>query len=176
MKPFSRLSLALLLGLAACGGESTSPPALASLTVTLSSPIVAVGQSSTATATGTDQNGGAVATGTVTWTSSNPSVASIAPTGAISALSAGTTTITGTASGKSGQATLTVGSVTCNSNVRPTLGEIRTLTQAEAAGVCLTPTTAATEYVMVAFNNSNVAATTTPFELQSSGTTSVTLS
>jgi uncharacterized protein YjdB len=65
-----------------------------------------VGQSAQATAVIRDLNNNVLTTYAVTWTSSNPSVASVGPSGLITAVSAGVSTITATASGKS--ATLVV--------------------------------------------------------------------
>lgn len=107
--------LALLI--AACGGGATSdngvvtpPPAavLTTVTVTLSPATVVVGATATATATGADQHGAAIATGTVTWSVGTPSVASVTSAGVVTGLAAGTTTIVATAGTTQGQATLTV--------------------------------------------------------------------
>jgi uncharacterized protein YjdB len=65
-----------------------------------------VGQSVQATAVMRDLNNNVLTTYAVTWTSSNPSVASVGPSGLITAVSAGVSTITATVSGKS--ATLVV--------------------------------------------------------------------
>src|SRR5262245_19683434 len=102
MMNLSRAGLLLLIGLAACGGESTPPLVLTTLTVTLPSSSVSVGSALTATAAGKDQNGASISTGSVTWASSSPTVASITSAGQISALSAGTTQIIATAGGKAG--------------------------------------------------------------------------
>ena len=81
---------------------------LTTVTVSLSATTIQVGQTATANATGADQNGGSISTGTVTWSLSSPSVASITAGGSITAVAAGQTTISATAGGKSGQTTLTV--------------------------------------------------------------------
>lgn len=92
---------------AACTETVTpDPPALTTISVTTSAPTVPVGQSISATATGADQNGSAIPTGTVVWTSS--SGVSIDATGKITGISAGPATVTATASGVTGQATITV--------------------------------------------------------------------
>jgi hypothetical protein len=106
------------LVLAACsgggGGDSpktvTAPPApvLTTVTVSLSSATIQVGQTTAASAAGLDQNGAALAISTVTWSSSVVGVATISPNGAITAVAVGQTTIAVLAGGKSGQAILTV--------------------------------------------------------------------
>ena len=99
--------LALILG--ACGHDSTAPsPHLATLTVTLSQPSVQVGTTATGSVAGLDQNGAPIATGTVTWSSGTPAVATISTTGTITAIAPGTTQITASAAGTQGQATFTV--------------------------------------------------------------------
>ncbi|HEY4218676.1 MAG TPA: Ig-like domain-containing protein [Gemmatimonadaceae bacterium] len=87
---------------------TTKPAVLTSLAVTLSASTLQVGQSTTASATGVDQNGAAISTGTVTWTSSNPTIASVTSAGAVTGLAAGTTNIVATAQGVTGQSPLTV--------------------------------------------------------------------
>ena len=116
----SWLRWTMLVVAAGCGGgvatdagntHITPPPkpaVLTTLAVTLSASTLQVGQSATATATGVDQNGTAIATGTVSWSSSNPSVANVSASGTVTALSPGTTTIIGTAQGVTGQSQLTV--------------------------------------------------------------------
>lgn len=110
-------ALTVLVGGLSCGtGEGdkspTAPPApvmvLTTMTVALSATTVPVGQTGTANATGADQNGGSIATGAVTWSSSSPVIATISAVGAITAVAVGQTTITATAGSKSAQATLTV--------------------------------------------------------------------
>jgi len=111
-----RLAGSVLLGIltfvSACsgGGDKTPtvPPTLTSITVSLSVSSVHVGEPAAATAAGLDQKGGSIATGTVTWSSSAPTVASVSAGGVVTALAVGSTSITATASGKTGQATLTV--------------------------------------------------------------------
>jgi M6 family metalloprotease-like protein len=120
-KPMRRVLVALLIlvGGSSCGSSAggdganrpTSPnsPAatLSSLSLTLSPTTIEVGQSSTATTTGKDQFGTSIATGTVTYTSSAPAVATLSgPT--ITAVGAGQATITATVAALSASATLTV--------------------------------------------------------------------
>ena len=105
------LTLATALIVLSCGGDKT-PMApvmvLTTVSVSLSATTIQVGQTATANATGADQNGGSISTGTVTWSSSAPSVATISASGAVTAVVAGQTTITATAGTKNGQTTLTV--------------------------------------------------------------------
>ena len=102
--------------LGACGGKGgdatpSAPgasPRLTTISVSLSAATIQVGQTATATASGLDQNGSAIATGTTAWSSGTPAVAAVTGNGAITALATGQSQITATAGGKSGSAMLTV--------------------------------------------------------------------
>ncbi|MES2524450.1 MAG: Ig-like domain-containing protein [Gemmatimonadota bacterium] len=85
------------------------PPApVATVTVTLAASSVVAGTSTTATAVLRDAAGATLTGRTVTWTTSDASVATVSATGAVTALKAGTATITATSEGRSGSAALTV--------------------------------------------------------------------
>jgi alpha-tubulin suppressor-like RCC1 family protein/uncharacterized protein YjdB len=60
------------------------------------------------TGTARDAGGATLAGRVFAWTSSTPGVASVSPTGRVTAVAAGTATITGTSEGSSGTATVTV--------------------------------------------------------------------
>ncbi len=105
-------------GLTACGDDVTitdppGPPApgVTSVTVAPSAATVAVGQSVVFAASVIADNGVSTA---VTWTSSNPLIATVNGTGQVTGVSAGTTTIIATSSadnGKTGIGTVTVSGV-----------------------------------------------------------------
>ena len=88
------ICLALLL--AACGSATHEEPAKVLTSITLSaSPLTfVVGQSANVSVTGRDQSGGAISAGTVTFTSSAPTIATVTSNGATSA------TVTGVAAGQ----------------------------------------------------------------------------
>jgi len=73
---------------------SAPTPIPTSIAASLTSTSITVSQTSQATATVKDANGNALTGQTVTWSSSNPSVASITAAGVATALAVGTTTIT----------------------------------------------------------------------------------
>jgi len=115
MQPRSLKMLALLLtlsGVASCREYSPAAPAprvLANVNVSVATPVIEVGQMTTATASAVDQDGAPIATGAVVWSSSTPTVAGINPTsGFIFAVSPGETHITATVDGKAGERTVTV--------------------------------------------------------------------
>ena len=128
----ARAAALLAATAAACsgggGGDSSkapttpAPAVLTTLTVSLSPTSVPVGQTSIASASGLDQRGAAIATGTVAWTSSNTAIASVSPTGTVSGIAVGQATIIGAVGTVQGQTTVTV-------------------TQAPVATVTVTPST-----------------------------------
>jgi uncharacterized protein YjdB len=81
---------------------------VASVSVQPPTATVASGSTTTLTTTVTDQNGTVVTDRPVTWTSSNPSIATVSTTGVVTGALVGTTTITATAGGKSGTSSVTV--------------------------------------------------------------------
>jgi erythromycin esterase len=106
------LTALLLLVVASCG-ESDNPatdpvPELARITVEIDPDSILVGQPATASATGYDQHNVAMALGEVTWTTSVEAVVSITSAGSLTGVTLGTSTITATAGGKTGTATVAV--------------------------------------------------------------------
>lgn len=90
---------------------TVTPPAVQVVTVSLSTTPIVVGATSQATALLLDDQGATLSDRVVTWTSSATAVATISASGAIVGVSPGTSTITATSEGRSGQATITVTSV-----------------------------------------------------------------
>ncbi len=87
------------------------PPPLTSVAtvlVAISPPSVMIGQSAYATATLEDANGNPLSGRPVTWQSLSPSIASVSASGDVSAVGAGTATITASSEGRTGLAALTV--------------------------------------------------------------------
>jgi trimeric autotransporter adhesin len=114
MKKF-QVSIALLcLGLLpACSTNSPSKtstqPTLTSIQITLTTPSVAAGLPDQLTATGEYSDGSSQnLTASVTWTSSDTSVATVSATGVVTTLAQGSAKITGTLSSVNGSITLTV--------------------------------------------------------------------
>ena len=88
-------------------------PLLSSLAVTPAASTLITGDTVALTATGAYLNGTtADLTGTVGWTSSNPAVATVSPTGVVTTTGRGTVTITATSGAVTASATVTVRDVT----------------------------------------------------------------
>ena len=90
---------------------TVAPVPVASVTVSPASNSATVGSTVQLSATVQDANGTTVADRPVSWTSSDPLVASVSSDGLVTALKAGTTTITATSEGRSGRATVSVSPV-----------------------------------------------------------------
>jgi len=86
---------------------TVSQAAVATVTVTPSPLSISVGQTSQLAATVKDQNGTVVTNRVVTWTSSNPAIATVAG-GVVSGVATGTAIITATSEGRSGTVSVTV--------------------------------------------------------------------
>src|SRR5204863_513261 len=82
--------------------------AVATVDLTPATATVQAGQTVQLTATPKDSNGNVLSGRTVTWTSSNTSVATVSTSGLVSGVTPGSATITATSEGKSGTASVTV--------------------------------------------------------------------
>jgi uncharacterized protein YjdB len=131
------------------GGSATvtvTPVAVKSVTVAPATLSLAPTQTGTLTATVTDANNTVVTTRPVSWSSSDPLIASVSTTGVVTALLPGTATITASSGGQSGTAAVTVTAVPVASiTVSPSSASIvqnatRTIdaTTRDAAGNTLT--------------------------------------
>jgi uncharacterized protein YjdB len=87
---------------------STPPAPVASVTVTPASATLNEGQALQLTATPRDANGNPLVGRSITWSSSNPTAASVNGTGLVTGVVAGSTTITATSEGQGGTAAMTV--------------------------------------------------------------------
>lgn len=84
-------------------------PKVASVSVAVGSSNLVIGQTTTAVATVKDAGGVVLSGQAIVWASSSAAVASIAPSGQITAIAPGSATLTGTVGGISGSAKVTVG-------------------------------------------------------------------
>ena len=108
---FHALVFVTVAAIGCSGGDSSAPaptPVLTSLTVSIAPTAIQVGQSATATATGRDQFGAPIATGTVSWSSSASQVATISAAGTVLGYAPGQATLLATSGAVTGSATITV--------------------------------------------------------------------
>jgi len=90
---------------------TVNPPPVASVAVNPATASVQVGQTAQLTATPQDASGNPLSGRVVTWASSNTAIATVNASGLVSAVAAGSATITATSEGKSGSAAVTVTTV-----------------------------------------------------------------
>ncbi|PYP15633.1 MAG: hypothetical protein DMD54_11645 [Gemmatimonadetes bacterium] len=87
---------------------SAAPPPVASVTISPASATVFVGFTSQLTATLRDANGNLLTGRTITWASSNTSVAAVNGSGVVTGVTTGSASVTATSEGKVGTAAITV--------------------------------------------------------------------
>ena len=87
---------------------TVTPVPVTAVTVTPAAVSLVVGDTTTLSATLTDSTGSALFGRAITWSSSDPSVATVLVTGLVRGITAGTVTITATCEGHSGTAVVTV--------------------------------------------------------------------
>ena len=115
MRAFILAVTGLAFGITACSSsdgtgvinQQTDNP-VASVSVSLPSTSLIVGQTQHALATARDASGLALVGRSITWSSSSVSIASVSDAGDVAAISPGTTMLTATTEGVSGQASMTV--------------------------------------------------------------------
>ena len=91
-----------------CNDDTGVPPVVASVVVTPASATIAAGATTALTATALDATNQPVPGVPFTWSSADAAVATVSSTGVVTGVSAGTTTISATTSGVSGQSTISV--------------------------------------------------------------------
>ena len=126
-----------------------SPEPVASVSVTLAASSRTPGQTTQATATTRDANNNVLTGRAITWSSSNPGVATVSSSGLVTAIAVGSVQIIAACEGKSGAATLTVNNPTpvpvasvsvtlANSSLTPGLTTQATATTRDANNNVLT--------------------------------------
>ena len=102
------VAVGVSLGVAAC---STEPVAVATVQLSQNSLSLTVGATATVVATPLDADGVALTGRTVSWSSGDLTIATVSESGIVTAVAAGTTTITATCEGISSSVTVTVSAV-----------------------------------------------------------------
>lgn len=105
-----RFALASILAVAACGGggDTVAPTAVARVVVSGVGDSLTVGERRSLSATVQDAKGSALVGRRVTWSTSDPAVASVDSTGQLTALGSGVATVAATSEGVTGSAPLVV--------------------------------------------------------------------
>jgi len=120
-------------GVSGSASLTVTPPALVTIAVSPANVTIALGVTQQFTATGTYTNQSTQnLTSTATWSSSNTTIATIAPGGLATSVAQGTTNITATVNSIAGAASLTVGAIVLESvTVTPNDAEIAKSTTAQ---------------------------------------------
>ena len=130
----------------ASAGVSAVP--IANIAVSLASSSVTAGQITQATAVATDANGNTLTGRTMTWSSSNPAVATVSASGVVTAVAGGTANIRASAENRFGEAQLSVGTAA------PVVTPVATVTVTLAApGLSVGQTTQASAIARDASSN-----------------------
>ena len=99
----------LMLGLAACGGDTTSPAVAPTVSIAGTGAIALVsGAANTLTVRATDRQGKVVSNPTVAWSTADPIVASVTAAGSVVGIRVGTAAVTATYDGVSASVQVTV--------------------------------------------------------------------
>jgi hypothetical protein len=169
--------IATASGKTAQAAVSVTPIPVATVAVAPLTATLLVGANQQLTATTKDAANNVLAGRVVTWASSNPSKATVDATGLVTAVAAGTAIITATSETKSGAAQIIVNlpAPVCNSTtaLQLAVGGIHALTTAEKASLCLGGGVSASEYALIPFNSTNVAASTIPIQVTGTNTAAI---
>src|SRR6476469_5387217 len=127
------------------------------------------------TASALDANLNVLTGRAVTWSSSDQSIATVDASGLVTGVAAGVATITAASEGKSGTSQITVNApVSCASApLALAVGEVHVMTAAEKASVCIGGGASATEYALIPFNGTNVAASTISLHVSAQNTSTI---
>jgi hypothetical protein len=148
---------------------------VASVGVTPTSATITAGATKQLAASAFDANFNVLSGRVVTWASSDQSRATVDGSGLVTGVAAGVASITATSEGKSGSAQITVNApVSCASApLALAVGEVHIMTAAEKASVCVGGGASATEYALIPFNGTNVAASTISLHVSAANTSTI---
>ena len=119
-------------GTAAITVAAPAPAPVASVTVTPSSAALSAGQGVQLQATTKDSAGNVLTGRTITWTTSNPAVASVTSSGYVTAMGAGTASIVATSEGKTGSASISVSAITSTGGLNGDPAQLQTASRQTA--------------------------------------------
>lgn len=151
------------------------PVPVASVVVTPATNLISVGETKQLTATPQDTNANVLTGRTTAWSSSDPTKVAVSSTGVVTGVAAGSATITATVEGKTGTAEVIVAasSATCTSAtaLQLAVGAMRVLSAEEKLSFCVGNSASASEYVLIPFHASSVAASTASLRFTPTKTT-----
>jgi len=167
--------------IASAGGKSGQAPVavipipVASVTVSPPTATLAVGATQQLVATTLDAGGNTLTGRVVTWATSDQTKATISSTGLVTAVDGGQATMMATSEGRSGTSQITVTGTGCTSAnaVQLSIGGSRRLTAAETASLCIGSSLSPSEYVLIPFNSTNVAASAIQLQITGTNTTAI---
>jgi Bacterial Ig-like domain (group 2) len=169
--------IAAVAGKQAQATVTVIPIPVASVTVSPPTATLLPGATQQLAATTLDAGNNTLTGRVVTWATSDQTRATVSPTGLVTAVAVGSATISATSEGKSGSSLITVSSSqsSCNSAtaLQLAVGGIHALTSAEKASLCLGGGASASEYALIPFNSTNVAASTIPLQITGTNTSAI---
>jgi hypothetical protein len=174
-----RFVLALAgLVLMGCDGNTSRPTAVASLSILDSDgapppTVLVVGQTMQLYTVVRDGDGRTLTGQTITWSSSQPAVATVNGSGVVSAVGPGVAEIVASAAGRSARFELRVCERADLALSAMAVGQVATTSAACAPTIRISGGTTAAEYVLVAFHASGVAASRAAFDVTAQGVTGV---
>ncbi|HET7583449.1 MAG TPA: Ig-like domain-containing protein [Gemmatimonadaceae bacterium] len=145
---------AVVLATALGCGDSTKAPTVASVSIQPATfTFLLASETHQFAATVRGDNGQALSGVGVTWSTSDPDIATVSTTGLVTAVGAGSATISAEAGGKSGSATVSVSVSNCGGSLAPIalgVGDVRKLTPTELSDLCLDGGSGS-EYVLIPY-------------------------
>ena len=100
--------IAALAFTAGCGGDSSGPPAVATVDVSTPQGDIVVGQTAQLSATTRDASGNVLSNRTVAWSSSSTTIATVGSSGLVTGVAPGSATISALSEGKTGTRLVTI--------------------------------------------------------------------
>ena len=150
---------ALLVALSACGGGGTEPSVPANVALNSASlSFTAIGENQQLSATVTDRSGNRLNESPVTWSSSNPGIASVTSTGLVTSQGSGSTEVTATAGSAS---------ATAQVSVVQTLAQLQKVSGEAGTAVAGQPVTPVPTVLVQDANNNPVAGVPVTFQVLS---------
>jgi hypothetical protein len=161
-------------GIQAQAAVTVIPIPVASVAVTPTTVSLVAGNTQQLTVVTRDGASNVLTGRVVTWTTSDQSKATVDANGLVTAIAAGSAIITATSEGKTGGAQIIVTpSCTSANALQLSVGGMHTLTGAEKAFLCLGGGATASEYALIPFNSTSVAASAVQLQITGTNTSAI---